>query len=232
MDIYQKRSSSIFGFTFPDFIFVVFVICTLVAVGFLGAEAYHEAKKTEDAKKYGEDISAWLTQASKDRFNKDYPHHACAGGTPPVASSTEIKPADIPPPVVAEASEASTGNTAEAPASSENTSEPNAKAEAPEPIAGTWGACLKYMLTETEFKDIINTFLGETPQFVPACNPADHSLAGAVFIEKMVPTPPGSAVPVVNSPLAETDAIDQKMQLRLSVCDKGAYPLKIAEFEF
>jgi hypothetical protein len=55
---------------------------------------------------------------------------------------------------------------------------------------------------------------------------------GAVVLEKLIPTPPGSAVPVINSQLIDSDPIDQKLQLRLSVCDKGSYPVKIGEFEF
>jgi hypothetical protein len=55
---------------------------------------------------------------------------------------------------------------------------------------------------------------------------------GAILLEDLMPTPPGSATPFVASQLLETDAIDYKMQLRLSVCDKGGYAIKIAEFEF
>jgi hypothetical protein len=55
---------------------------------------------------------------------------------------------------------------------------------------------------------------------------------GSIVLEKMVATPPGSAVPVINSQLIDTDPIDQKMQLRVSICDKGSYAIKIAEFEF
>jgi hypothetical protein len=78
----------------------------------------------------------------------------------------------------------------------------------------------------------VNPFFDETPKFIAACNPDDESLMGSVVLEKMVATPPGSAVPVINSQLVESDPIDQKMQLRVSICDKGSYAIKIAEFEF
>jgi len=52
------------------------------------------------------------------------------------------------------------------------------------------------------------------------------------MLEKIVATPPGSAIPFVNSPLTESDQIDQKMQIRVTVCDKGAYPIRISELEF
>jgi hypothetical protein len=45
-------------------------------------------------------------------------------------------------------------------------------------------------------------------------------------------TPLGSAVPVVASQLVDIDPIDTKLSLKLTVCDKGGYPVKVDEFEF
>ena len=104
----------------------------------------------------------------------------------------------------------------------------DAKADTP----GTWGACLAYILAETELKDQVNTFFNKPPHFVAACDPKDRTLMGAILLEDLMPTPPGSATPFVASQLVETDPIDYKMQLRLSVCDKGGYAIKVAEFEF
>ncbi len=105
----------------------------------------------------------------------------------------------------------------------------NAKADTP----GTWGACLAHIMsTSTELKDQINPFFNAPPHFVAACVPSDRTLMGAILLEDLMPTPPGSATPFVASQLVETDAIDYKMQLRLSVCDKGGYAIKVAEFEF
>jgi len=64
------------------------------------------------------------------------------------------------------------------------------------------------------------------------CIPTDISTSGAIIIEDLMPTPPGSAIPFVGSQLVEADPIDYKMQLRVSVCDKGGYAIKVAEFEF
>lgn len=104
----------------------------------------------------------------------------------------------------------------------------DAKADTP----GTWGACLAHIMATTELKDQINPFFNTTPHFVAACDPKDRTLMGAILLEDLMPTPPGSATPFVASQLLETDAIDYKMQLRLSVCDKGGYAIKVAEFEF
>lgn len=212
MDIYQQRRSSSKGFTFQDFIFVIFVLSALVLVGFLGREAYLDAMKTEITKKNGEDLAAWLTEAGTLRFKKGYEIQACAGGKPPAVAKVEE-------PVVAAAEGENADKVEEAPV--------------PEPAQlGTWGACFAYLMAESDFKSMINPFTQEAPQFIAACNPADHSLAGQIVLEKLTPTPPGSAVPIINSQLVDTDPIDQKVQLRLSVCDKGAYAIKISEFEY
>ena len=107
---------------------------------------------------------------------------------------------------------------------------PAADAKAGTP--GTWGACLAHIMATTDLKDQVNTFFNATPHFVAACVPSDRTLMGAILLEDLMPTPPGSATPFVASQLLETDSIDYKMQLRLSVCDKGGYAIKVAEFEF
>jgi hypothetical protein len=97
----------------------------------------------------------------------------------------------------------------------------------------TWGGCLDAILVQTTMKTLDNPFReGIALDFAPACNPDDRSLAGNIVIEKITATPPGSAVPTVTSALTPDVAIDQKIQVRLSVCDKGAYAVKVAEFEF
>jgi hypothetical protein len=96
-----------------------------------------------------------------------------------------------------------------------------------------WDGCLKALIApEGPLGALRNPFTGAVPAFAAKCDPAIKSLAGALVLEKLVPAPLGSAVPVIISPLGETDAIDQKMQLRVSACDGGAYPGKPTEFEF
>lgn len=109
---------------------------------------------------------------------------------------------------------------------------PAADAKKDEPVLGTWGACFAHAMKNTELKDQINPFFNATPQFLAKCDPADRTVMGHFVLEDLMPTPPGSATPFVASQLIDTDPIDYKMQLRLSVCDKGGYAIKIAEFEF
>ena len=104
-----------------------------------------------------------------------------------------------------------------------------ASAKAP----NTWGGCLEAILRESNMKALDNPFReGIALDFAPACNPDDRSLAGHIVMEKITATPPGSAIATIISPLTPDVVIDQKIQVRLSVCDKGAYAVKVAEFEF
>ena len=188
--------------TLADWIFILIVLAILSLVANLGHSAYLEAMHTENSKKNGEEISAWLREAGTARFKKNYEHTACAGGKAPV------KPVEV---------------------DADGDGEPDVNTE---PVPGTWGACFQYLMNQTDLKNLVNPFFDEPPKFIAACNPDDESLMGSVVLEKMVATPPGSAVPVINSQLMDTDPIDQKMQLRVSICDKGSYAIKIAEFEF
>ena len=97
----------------------------------------------------------------------------------------------------------------------------------------TWGGCLDAILVQTTMKTLDNPFRdGIALDFAPACNPDDRSLAGNIVIEKITPTPPGSARATIISPITPDVVIDQKIQVRVSVCDTGAYAVKVAEFEF
>ena len=97
----------------------------------------------------------------------------------------------------------------------------------------TWGGCLEAILRESNMKALDNPFReGLALHFAPACNTDDRRLAGNIVMEKITPTPPGSAIATIISPITPDVVIDQKIQVRLSVCDKGAYAVKVAEFEF
>jgi hypothetical protein len=96
---------------------------------------------------------------------------------------------------------------------------------------GTWGACYQYFITQTGLKDLRNPFFNELPKIVQ-CSTADRSSIGGIMIENLMPTPPGSATPFVAKPLIASDPIDYKLQIRLSVCDKGGDTIEIGEFEF
>lgn len=196
------------GLTAGDYGFFALMVAVLIAVVWVGVMSYEEGMNTEKSKRNGEAWVAWLTENGAKRFETDYALTACAGGLrmPVAAESTEQEPAG------------------------EN--EATAKAAPAAGVANAWGACLEEILKSTELKDLVNPFTGKAPDLVEKCDPADHNLHGDISIEKSVATPVGSAVPVTISSLVAADAIDTKLQLKVSICDKGAYPIKVSEFEF
>lgn len=79
---------------------------------------------------------------------------------------------------------------------------------------------------------LTNPFSGGRLQRVVQCDPKESTLAGSLVFQKYTATPPGSAVPNLLSALADGDNIGEKIQIRLSVCAKGAYLIRIGELEF
>jgi len=205
----QDRSLEPKELTGGDYGFMALIVVVLIAVALLGVHSVRVALKTEGTKRNGEQWAAWFTKASETRFAPDYAIAACAGGAKPAAAPAaaaageDAKPADAP------AADAATA-----------------------PAAGTWGACLAHLMSASEFKDMVNPFTGKAPNFIPACDPADRSLVGSIVLEKSTANPPGSAVATVTSQLVDADLIAEKMALKISVCDKGSYAVKVAEIEF
>ncbi|MFZ2738140.1 MAG: hypothetical protein WBI20_11055 [Burkholderiaceae bacterium] len=201
------------NFTLYDGIFLVFLVLVFVLVTWLGVHTRQEALKTEATKGNGEAWVAWFKQASEKRFDANYAYAACVGG----AQADSAKPSPVLEAVVA---------------SSETKAEDAIKPTSVSPATGTWGACLAELLKKSSLKDLRNPFNGEAPKYVEACVPGDLSLIGGIDIDKSIATPAGSAIPFVKSNLAPTDSIKEKQLLTVTVCDKGGYPIKIAEIEF
>lgn len=194
-------------FTVYDGIFLVFLALVFCLVTWLGMHTRQIALKTEVAKANGEAWATWLKESGLKRFSTSYGVPACAGGDK--ASPSKVEP-----------------SAGETPAAD------SATAAATPTEAGTWGACLNELMQSTSLKDQHNPFSSAPPQLVEACVAGDLSTAGGIDIEKSIATPAGSAIPFVKSQLAPGDSIRDKLQLTILVCDKGGYPIKIAELEF
>jgi len=109
---------------------------------------------------------------------------------------------------------------------------PAADVKPGDPVPGTWGPCFSYLMAKSEIKELVNPFFNAPPKLIAQCVPSDRTVMGAFMIENLVATPPGSANPLVISPISDATSIDTKLQLRMSVCDKGGYAIKISEFDF
>lgn len=107
------------------------------------------------------------------------------------------------------------------------------KGQKPEDIKTRWGECQAALVKSVEsLGEQENPFTGEPFKSVSKCDPADRSTAGAVFFEKILPTPPGSAQPTAASHLAPNDSLALKTVIRVTVCGNGTDPIRIGEVEF
>ncbi len=201
------------SFTIADGFFCLFMVFMFGAVCWLGIFTRGEALKTESAKQNGEAWVAWLKAASEDRFKPGYQYSACAGQSP--GETGPSAKAQLPSASADAASAATASSPPPAPA-----------------VKATWGGCLEELMTKTELKNLRNPFIGGVPKFVTECSPADRSMVGAIDLDKIIPTPVGSAVATVKSDLVKGDSISEKIKITVTVCDKAAYSIKIDEIDF
>jgi hypothetical protein len=211
-----KATPSMPALTAGDKFFVGIMVLVLFAVTGLGMMALNEGHKTEGSKRNAEALAEWMIASNASRFNADYAVAACAGSATP-ASVTEAQS----PQIQANASDSAPQIPADA-----------SGVTSTQRVSTTWGDCLAYLQQQSPLKDLRNPFTGQTPKFEAACSGADYKLAGALVLEKRVPTPAGSAISHIPSQLIPTDSISEELQLRLTVCDKGGYGIKVGEFEF
>ena len=204
-----KTPAPALALTLADIGFLAFTAIILLAVVWLGHLAYMEGMKTEVTKANGEAWAKWFSEAGSKRFMPGFSPATCAG----VAQQAT--------PAGANGKSVDNGNKAAADASANL---------APSP---TWGECLGALTHDgAQFAELRNPFAGKPLAIAAKCDSSDRTLAGALVLEKLTPTPPGSAVPNTASPLIGADVIEQKLQVRITVCDKGAYPIRIAELDF
>jgi nucleoid-associated protein YgaU len=240
--------------TFSDVLFLCFMVFVVFAVAFVGRLAYLEGMKTEGSKQNGEAIAAWFTQASADRYKDNFNPTECAAGLLPALpviaaaspESTEpaAKPADENQATTEQAdaaapkseATAATPSTSSVPAQAATASSEETKTAdttTAQNVPRTWGECLKYLTSEKgPWSQMKNPFNDQPLTFIEKCDPTNHEIPGYIVLESINPTPPGSAIPSYTNALASTDTIDKKMQLRVTICDKGSYPIPIADIEF
>ena len=217
------------GLSSGEYGFLALMVLVFIIVGWIGMLSYGDGLKTEKTKHNGETWAAWLTENSAKRFEAGYALAACAGGP---AAAVALEPAAAIQPTEPTAATEPTAPNEQAPSAEGETLAKAAPAAPAAAAPKTWGTCLEAILKNTELKDVVNPFTGKPPEFIEKCDPADYTLHGNIAIEKSVANPVGSAVAATVSPLVAADAIDTKLQLKLSICDKGAYPVKVSEFEF
>ncbi len=96
-----------------------------------------------------------------------------------------------------------------------------------------WADCSKALFgAGGPMGNLRNAFSGEPMSFPARCDPSSPASPGQMVLERIAATPAGSAVASVTLALAAEDPIDKALTVKITVCDKGGYPIKVAEVEF
>ncbi|MFM8344514.1 MAG: hypothetical protein ACKOB5_08405 [Betaproteobacteria bacterium] len=96
----------------------------------------------------------------------------------------------------------------------------------------TWGACLSHVLGEGgPLQGHRNAFTGDEVRILGACG-GGRSAAGHMALELVTPLPPGAAVPFTVGPLLPQASIEQKVTLRVAVCEFDGDAIRVGETEF
>ena len=199
--------------TLPDMFFLAFLVFAVVGVGWVGYLSFKAGMKTETTKRNGEAWAKWMTDAGVARHKEGFLPGECAAGVFPLGA---VVPSAAP--------------AASAPvASPEKVDTLATTATGPR----TWGDCQAALSKpESPLGAMRNPFSNKPLELIEKCDRTNRSVAGSMVLEKLTPTPPGSAVPYTPSQFVPADPIDQKLQLRVTMCDGGGYPIRIAEVEF
>ncbi len=223
----QNTTAKHHGPTRNDLFFLLFLVFVIAAVVLVGRISYQEGMKTENTKRNGEAWAKWLTEASAERAKDGFAPSACATGFVPQEKAAAV--AIVSAPLAEAVGVDAIPKPQDAPAAVVVAQVPQVLAPSPR----TWGECFNALTSPGgALADLRNPFFNKPIEIAVKCDSNDRSLTGALVLEKLTPTPPGSSIPVASAPLSSSDAIDQKIQIRITACDKGAYPIRIAEIEF
>ena len=184
-----------------NLVFILWVILILTLVIWTGSLSFKNGLKTEIVKANGLAWIDWLSQASQERFEPSYKIPACAG------QPNQLDPVEKSP-------------------SKKELQQSDKKNQT------TWAECFQSLTSsDMPLGQLLNPYSNLPVQFVKKCDSADPSLAGALVILKLLPTPTISNQNIFK-PLLDGDPIDLKQQLRIFICDHASYPILIGDFEF
>jgi len=184
-----------------NLVFILWVILILTLVIWTGSLSFKNGLKTEIVKANGLAWIDWLSQASQERFEPSYKIPACAG------QPNQLDPVEKSP-------------------SKKELQQSDKKNQT------TWAECFQSLTSsDMPLGQLRNPYTNQPVQFIKKCDSADPSLAGALVILKLLPTPTISNQNIFK-PLLDGDPIDLKQQLRIFICDHASYPILIGDLEF
>ena len=222
-----------------EWLFLLSLPLAVAAVIFSGTLSYKEGKRLEGAKSYAMDLQKWAEAAAAqhEKGLASLPEHCSA--IAPVAAAASATAASASQPVPASESASAPAAVAAAASESAASAAPaavaahTAVAAAVSPASGpasTWAQC-KQALTAPggPLADAQNTFNAKEPVLGVKCERDKPATRGQVVVEKGTSPPPGFPGSVTYAAIEDPEPIVKGLMLKILVCDKGSYPIKVAE---
>ena len=206
-----------------EVLFLLSLPLALAAVIFSGTLSFKEGQRLEQAKSNGLELVKWAEAAAAlhEKGEASEPH-ACSA-LPPVAQAAQAASAP------AEAASNPPHDTQASRVASAEGSASAAAAEASAPPS-TWGKCKQALAAKGgPLAEATNPFNPNEPVFGAKCERDKPMTRGQVVIEKGTPPPPGISGSVSYGAIEDTEPMVKGLMLKIVVCDKGSYPIKVSE---
>ncbi len=95
-------------------------------------------------------------------------------------------------------------------------------------VAKTWQTCREALALEGgPLYGYVNPFGEENPLFNEKCDRKNISTRGAIIVEESLKVPPGQ--PAAFAPMQDGRLLEKDLAFRVTICDKGSFPIKIGE---
>lgn len=244
------------GWGLSEVLFTSTLLAALAGVVYCGRFAYSEGSLLETAKGNAQTFVRWAEGvAAANEKGAAFTPQACSVRLVPPPPPPESAAGVLPEGTVARAGDAASGaapaqaasaavvlvglsmlpaKAGEGPGEQIEESAPAAAQAAPaaaaDPPAPTWKACRDALFAAGgPMAGLTNPFNVANGVIGPKCERKSALTRGVVLVDKGTPTPPGTAAPVVWSPIEEGEAVVKGLMLRVRVCDAGGYALAVAE---
>ena len=232
------------GWTPSEVLFLLSLPLALAAVIYSGTLSFKEGQRLEVAKANGQGLVSWAeAAASANEKGESFEPHACSTVQPveKVASDSASHSASA-----AAAHEAQEGSSA---ASSAESSAGTASAAPAAPAASaavvlaatsaasaasvpapTWGKCRQALLAKGgPLAEAKNPFNPKESVLGTKCERDKPLTRGQVVVEKGTSPPAGISGSVTYGAIEDSEPMVKGLMLKILVCDKGSYPIKVAE---
>ena len=215
-----------------EWLFLVSLPLAVVAVIYSGTLSFKEGQRLEGAKSNAMELAKWA-EAAGAKHEKGEPTlpAGCSAIAAPAATASTPAASGAPAEQAASGAEAHAADSAASAAGAA----PAAVSAAPAAPAAsappsTWAKCKQALASPGgPLAEAVNTFNPKESVLGVKCERDKPLTRGQVVVEKGTSPPPGIPGSVTYAAIEDTEPMVKGLMLKIIVCDKGSYPIKVSE---